>query len=69
MVTLEDCKNHLLSGGYIQVTTYTKSWLYNKKHVDLFVNDGRGDLCVMHGKRKDCIKYCDIRFLRERIIS
>lgn len=45
--------NHILStGGTVQVTTATKSWLYTHKHAGMFV-EKNGDLYVKTGKGLD----------------
>jgi hypothetical protein len=63
MLTLDDLKQWLSLGGRVQVTTYTKSTLYNKRHMDMFFLDRSGDLCVKRGKQSECIKYCDVRLV------
>lgn len=64
MTNLEKVKNHLLSGGYIQVSTYLKSRPYESKHIDMFGEDFQGFLTVKHGKHVDSLKYANIKFLR-----
>ena len=40
---------HLESGGVVQVTTYLRSTLYNRKHAGWFTERG-GNLHVRHGR-------------------
>lgn len=60
---LEKVQNHLNSGGVIQVTTYMKSWIYEKKHVAMF-SEKNGELFVKQGKSTVSLRYAGIRFGR-----
>lgn len=53
----------LREDGAVQVTTYLKSTVYDKRHVDWFKFDVKG-VYVRSGKRWDCISLCSIRFGR-----
>lgn len=54
---------HLDDDGVVQVSTYTKSTLYRRKHSTMFTSDSKG-VYVKRGKNWDCISYCSIRFGR-----
>ena len=56
--TAETLNNHLKNGGLVQVTTYTKSWLYKQKHAGYFHDIG-GNLYMQSGNRKDKIAQGD----------
>jgi hypothetical protein len=52
MITiLQAVRDHMLSGGYIQVSTYTRSWIYKPNQIDLFGEDDKGRLTIKQGKR------------------
>jgi len=55
--------DHLAENGIVQVTTYLKSTLYEKKHLSLFSANEAG-VYVQRGKKRDCISNCGIRFGR-----
>lgn len=46
---------HLAAGGHVQVTTYTKSWLYGPKHAGWFGTDKSGNLTVQHGRGRHAL--------------
>lgn len=41
---------HLASGGYVQVTTYTRSTIYGPKHAGCF-EERNGDLRIRNARR------------------
>jgi hypothetical protein len=43
---------HLESGGVVQVTTYLRSWLLDKRHLGC-IFERKGELFMRHGKRAD----------------
>lgn len=47
--TADQLNTHLAAGGVIQVTTYTRSTLYQRKHAGWFLERG-GNLYVQHGR-------------------
>lgn len=51
----EKINAHLAAGGHVQVTTYTKSWLYGPKHAGWFGTDKTGNLTVQAGRRRDAL--------------
>ncbi len=53
-MTAKELNLHLASGGVVQVTTYLKSTLYQKKHAGMFVQKG-ADIYVQRGKHLDCL--------------
>lgn len=55
--------SHLENDGGVQISTYTKSTLYEKKHIKMFKVTQNG-AWVQRGKKWDCIDYCSIRFGR-----
>jgi len=52
--TAGELNRHLLSGGYVQVTTYYQSRLYGPQNHGDF-RDCRGELHVRRGKCWDCL--------------
>jgi hypothetical protein len=48
--------DHLANGGCIQITTYLRSTLYQKKHAGWFSVRG-GEVHVAAGKRHDCLTF------------
>ena len=46
--------DHLMNGGVVQVTTYTKSTVYYQKHAGWFFMVG-DSLHVRRGRGKDCL--------------
>ena len=46
---------HLADDGVVQVTTYQKSWLYEKKHEGWFSMNQKGELFVRQGRGKVCL--------------
>jgi hypothetical protein len=64
---------YLANGGYVQITTYTRSTVYSKKHAGYFTQGKDGNLYVKRGKSKDCLTVgggsgmlVGIRFLKEK---
>lgn len=53
---------HLKSGGKVQITTHTKSWVYEKKHAAMFKVGNDGSPLVQSGKRWDDIRWCGVRY-------
>lgn len=52
--TADVIAKHLRAGGRVQITTYTKSTIYDKRHADWFSNGKTsGELYVRRGKHKD----------------
>ncbi len=39
-ITADSISAHLRSGGVVQLTTYTRSTVYEKKHADWFTQEG-----------------------------
>jgi hypothetical protein len=48
-------------GGIVQIATHLKVTTYKPKHINMFRFD-RFSAYVAHGKRFDCIDFCQIRF-------
>ena len=55
MAVYEEIRNHLLSGGAVQITTYLRSTVYKTKHADMFRIGNSGALYVQRGENLDCI--------------
>ena len=56
---------HLREGGVVQITTYTKSWIYDgAKCIPLFKNGKDGEPLVREGKRFVSFKGNGVRFGR-----
>lgn len=56
MAALADKINaHLTSGGVVQVTTMTRSVMYDRRNAGDFRVDGRGDLVVRRGRGEDAL--------------
>ena len=53
-----ELNQHLASGGVVQVTTYTRSTLYTKKHAGWF-SEHAGNLYVRYGKGKNQLSIGD----------
>ncbi len=53
---------HLNDGGMVQLTTYLKSTVYDKRHADMFKSGSDGSPLVRHGKRWESFLGCGIRF-------
>ena len=51
--TASDLNAHLADGGAVQVTTYTKSWLFERRHGEAFRELADGDLAARFGRRWD----------------
>ena len=53
MTIVQEIINHLntVEGAAVQITTYTKSWLYEKKHIEFFKDGVNGEPLVRQGKR------------------
>jgi hypothetical protein len=49
----------LKAGGCVTVSSCTKVWVYDARHINDFKCTKTGVL-VRHGKRYDCIDYCGI---------
>ena len=49
--TAAELNAHLADGGAVQVTTYTRSTVYEAKHEGWFSESTHGDLRVKHGRR------------------
>jgi len=55
----EEINDHLKNDGVVVVSTYLKSWQYEKKHAgmffmkdnDLYVKAGKNSNCLSNGKR------------------
>ena len=47
--TAQELNDKLKSGGFVLVTTYTRSTIYKQKHAGMF-RDKAGNLQVQHGK-------------------
>jgi hypothetical protein len=56
--------SHLQAGGAVQITTYTKSWVYSAKHATWFTATKDG-VFVQQGKGRVCIHLASIRFGRK----
>jgi hypothetical protein len=50
MRNADEINKHLADGGVVQVTTYLRSTVYDRRHVGFFLNDKKGDLHVKHGR-------------------
>lgn len=55
---------HLNAGGMVQITSYTQSIVYEKKHAAMFgnANDKFNSPIVKRGKQSGCFSGCGIRF-------
>jgi hypothetical protein len=59
MTRAEKINQFLEDDGIVMVTSYTKSWQYEKKHAgmffmrgeDLHVKSGKSDVCLSNGNR------------------
>lgn len=56
-------REHLLTGGVVQVVTMTKAWQYERKHVDWFEARKNGAF-VRQGRQSVCIDGAGVRFGR-----
>ena len=52
--TASELNAHLADGGAVQVTTYGKSWLFERRHGGAFKESG-GDLYMRRGRHWDCL--------------
>lgn len=52
--TADQLNEHLRSDGVVQVTTYTRSVLYRKRHTGMFA-ERDGQLHVQRGRQWDCL--------------
>lgn len=50
----------LEANGFVMVRTYSRAWECKKKHLPLFSLGKDGRLYLQHGRRRDCIDYCEI---------
>jgi hypothetical protein len=66
MITADTLNNHLMAGGVVQVSTHLKSYLYQKKHAGMFVQDGK-NLYVKHGKQRNCLASGDMVYVAIRM--
>lgn len=53
----QSLNDHLAAGGYVQVTTYMKSWIYGPKHAGWFFEDSHGNMRVKHGRSSVVLSY------------
>ena len=53
--TAETLNEHLAAGGRVQVTTYGRSTIYQKRHAGMFSQGKDGNLYVASGRSKDCL--------------
>ena len=53
-MTAQRLNGHLADNGVVQVTTYARSWLYDKRHIGWFT-EANGQLFVRDGKRTNCL--------------
>lgn len=61
---IADIKAHLAQGGVVQITTYTRSTLYDSRHVDFFKIGADGSPLVRSGKTFVDFRYTSVRFGR-----
>jgi len=57
-ITAEQLNKYLEDGKSIQVTTYTKSWIYTQEHTGWFSQKGK-ELYVQDGKGKNFLGTTD----------
>lgn len=63
MSTSEKIQEHLKNGGVVIISTYTKSWQYDKiKQADNFKTGIDGHLYILHGKKWVDGSGCAIKF-------
>lgn len=54
--TAAELNAHLSAGGRVQVTTYTRSTVYDSRHVGFFTQGAKtGALYVAHGRSRNCL--------------
>lgn len=54
--TAADLNSHLSAGGRVQVTTYGRSTVYDRRHAGMFLQAASGNLYVRRGRvSKDCL--------------
>jgi hypothetical protein len=56
---MNDCWN---AGGFVRIGTATRYSDLKAKHRDLVTIGKSGSLYVQHGKRRDCIDFCNFQF-------
>lgn len=61
---IADIQAHLRQGGVVQITTYTRSTLYDSRHVDCFKLGTDGSPLVRSGRNFVDFRYASVRFGR-----
>lgn len=59
---------HLQSGGLVVISTYTRAWKCDARHLDLF-EASRNGAWMRHGSQRSCIDGCAIKFYRARKVA
>jgi hypothetical protein len=56
--------NHLQAGGSVLICTYTRATKLQAKHIDMITLGKSGSVYIQAGKRRDCIDFCGIKYIR-----
>jgi hypothetical protein len=53
--TADQLNNHLLKGGHVIISTYTKAWKYGRANAGMFYIGKDKELRVKRGNSSDCL--------------
>lgn len=60
---IQKIKTHLANGGKVQITTYTRSTMYDARHIDGFKVGRDGSPLVQRGRAWDDFRYASVRLI------
>jgi len=56
-------RTHLANGGRVQITTYTRSVMYDARHIDSFKVGRDGSPLVQRGRTWDDFRYASVKLI------